>query len=99
MVVRTRPSAASRAPDESLSFLTRRSRLPASAARPLSSAAADTDATLAVHAIYAYITGIMHEWTLEPSAYDLLASAPALVDTFLAGLVAHPPRVRAAAIA
>ena len=57
---------------------------------------ADTDATLAVHAIYAYITGIMHEWTLEPSAYDLRASAPALVDTFLAGLRAHPPRVRAA---
>jgi TetR/AcrR family acrAB operon transcriptional repressor len=59
---------------------------------------ADTDATLALHAIYAYITGIMHEWTLEPTAYDLRASAPALVDTFLAGLVAHPPRMRAAAV-
>ena len=52
----------------------------------------DTDAHLAVHAIYAYITGIMHEWTAEPSAYDLRASAAALVDTFLAGLVARPPR-------
>jgi len=57
----------------------------------------ETDASLAVHAIYAYITGIMHEWTLEPTAYDLRASAAALVDTFLAGLVAQPPRIRAAA--
>jgi TetR/AcrR family acrAB operon transcriptional repressor len=51
----------------------------------------DTDATLAVHAVYAYITGIMHEWTLEPSAYDLRAHAGTLVDTLVAGLVARPP--------
>ncbi|MEO8486130.1 MAG: TetR family transcriptional regulator [Betaproteobacteria bacterium] len=57
--------------------------------------ARDTDTTLAVQALYAYITGIMHEWTLAPTAYDLRASAPALVDTFIAGLVANPPRVRA----
>ena len=56
----------------------------------------DTDTALTVHALYAYITGIMHEWTLEPTAYDLRASAGALVDTFLAGLVARPP-VRLAA--
>jgi TetR/AcrR family acrAB operon transcriptional repressor len=58
--------------------------------------ARDTDAALAVHAIYAYITGIMHGWTLEPAGYDLRASAPALVDTLIAGLVACPPRVRLA---
>ena len=38
------------------------------------------------------MTGIMHEWVLDPSAYDLNAAAPALIDTFLAGLAACPPR-------
>jgi TetR/AcrR family acrAB operon transcriptional repressor len=53
---------------------------------------ADTDAALATHALNAYFTGLMHEWTLDPSAYDLKRSAPAFIDTFLAGLVACPPR-------
>jgi TetR/AcrR family acrAB operon transcriptional repressor len=56
----------------------------------------DTDVPLAVQALYAYVTGIMHGWTLEPSSYDLRANAGALVDTFLAGLVARPPVRRAA---
>ena len=53
----------------------------------------DTDTALAVEALYAYLTGLMHGWTLDPSSFDLRACAPALVDTFIAGLVAHPPRV------
>ena len=53
----------------------------------------DTDAPLAVEALYAYLTGLMHGWTLDPSSFDLRACAPALVDTFIAGLVANPPRV------
>ena len=57
----------------------------------------DIDTKLAVQAIYAYLTGLMHQWTLDPSCCDLRASAPSLVDTFIAGLVASPPRVRAAA--
>ena len=57
-----------------------------------------TDVALAARAIHAFVTGLMHEWTLDPTAYDLRASAPALVDTFIAGLVAHPPRVIAAAV-
>ncbi|CAG1004672.1 HTH-type transcriptional regulator AcrR [Burkholderiales bacterium] len=56
----------------------------------------DTDTALAVHAVYAYVTGLMHEWTLDPAAYDLRASAPALVDAFIAGLAGNPPRVAAA---
>ncbi len=36
--------------------------------------------------------GIMHQWVLDPSAYDLAAAAPALIDTYLAGLLARPPR-------
>ena len=43
--------------------------------------------TLAMRALHAYVTGLMHEWTLDPDAYDLRTSAPALVDTFIAGLV------------
>ena len=57
----------------------------------------DTDCTLATHAVHAYVTGIMHEWTLDPSAYDLAVRAAALVDAFVAGLAACPPR-RAAAV-
>jgi len=57
----------------------------------------DTDTALAVQALYAYLTGLMHGWTLDPSSYDLRASTPALVDTFIAGLVANPPRMPHAA--
>ena len=52
----------------------------------------DTDTALAVEALYAYLTGLMHGWTLDPASFDLRACAPALVDTFVAGLVARPPR-------
>jgi TetR/AcrR family acrAB operon transcriptional repressor len=52
----------------------------------------DIDAALAAQGINALMVGIMHQWVLDPSAYDLAAAAPALIDTFLAGLVAHPPR-------
>ncbi len=57
----------------------------------------DTDVPLAAHALYAYLTGLMHQWTLDPSCCDLRATAPALVDTFMAGLSARPPRVRPSA--
>jgi TetR/AcrR family acrAB operon transcriptional repressor len=53
---------------------------------------ADVDAALAAHGLNALMVGIMHEWVLDPSAYDLEAAAPALIDTFLAGLAACPPR-------
>ncbi len=57
----------------------------------------DTHTALAVEALYAYLTGLMHGWTLDPTSFDLRACAPALVDTFVAGLVANPPRVPRAA--
>ena len=44
------------------------------------------------------MVGIMHEWVLDPSAYDLAAAAPALIDTYLAGLLARPPRRTARAM-
>jgi TetR/AcrR family acrAB operon transcriptional repressor len=59
----------------------------------------DTDATLAAHALHAFIMGLMHAWVQAPQAYDLAAAAPALVDSVITGLVNAPPRraVRAAA--
>jgi TetR/AcrR family acrAB operon transcriptional repressor len=53
----------------------------------------DLDAALATQALHAYMVGIMHEWVLDPAAYDLAAAAPGFIDIFLGGLVAKPPRV------
>lgn len=58
---------------------------------------ADLDAALATHGLNALMVGIMHEWVLDPEAFDLAEAAPALVDMFLAGLEARPPRTKAGA--
>jgi TetR/AcrR family transcriptional regulator, acrAB operon repressor len=61
---------------------------------------ADTDPFLATQGLHALMVGIMHEWVLDTSAYDLATAAPALIDMLLAGLKAAPPRrARAAASA
>ena len=52
---------------------------------------ADTDTRLATHMMHAYVIGLMHEWVLDPEAYDLATAAPALIDTCIAGLKARPP--------
>lgn len=54
----------------------------------------DTDSVLAARLLHAFMSGVMREWVLDKPAYDLGARAPCLVDTLLAGLVAHPPRRR-----
>ena len=51
----------------------------------------DTDTSLALHAIHSYLIGLIHEWLRDPEAYDLAQHAEAMVDLFLAGLVARPP--------
>ncbi len=53
---------------------------------------ADIDTALAAQGLNALMVGIMHEWVRNPSAYDLEAAAPALIDAFLAGLAIRPPR-------
>jgi TetR/AcrR family acrAB operon transcriptional repressor len=53
---------------------------------------ADTDTQLAANALYAYIGGVMRDWVQAPASFDLQATAPQLVDLFLAGLQAAPPR-------
>jgi TetR/AcrR family acrAB operon transcriptional repressor len=51
-----------------------------------------TDTHLAAQAMHAYIGGLMREWVQAPRSFDLKATAPALIDVFLAGLTARPPR-------
>lgn len=46
------------------------------------------DPALAAHTMHAYVIGIMHEWVLDPSAYDLAKRAPQIIDLYLAGLCA-----------
>jgi TetR/AcrR family acrAB operon transcriptional repressor len=54
--------------------------------------AADTDTEIAAHAMHAYMIGLMHEWVRSPGDYDLALAAASMVDCFLAGLKASPPR-------
>jgi TetR/AcrR family acrAB operon transcriptional repressor len=54
----------------------------------------DTDASLAARALHAYIGGIMQDWVLDPTGYDLASCAEGLVDAIIAGLRAAPPRVQ-----
>ena len=53
---------------------------------------ADVDPGLATQGLHALMVGIMHEWVLDPKAYDLEVAAPALIDMFIAGIKTHPPR-------
>lgn len=51
-----------------------------------------TDPTLAAHYLNAFMIGTMHQWVLDPAAFDLAELAPALADAVLAGLQAQPLR-------
>lgn len=53
---------------------------------------ADTDAVVAAQSLYAFVTGLMRSWVETPTRFDLGDLAPVLVDSFLAGLKAAPPR-------
>ncbi|MGB8436927.1 MAG: TetR family transcriptional regulator C-terminal domain-containing protein, partial [Burkholderiales bacterium] len=53
---------------------------------------AGTDTRLAAQGLYAFVTGLMRSWVETPNRFDLGVAAPALIDTFLAGLKAEPPR-------
>jgi TetR/AcrR family acrAB operon transcriptional repressor len=53
---------------------------------------ADTDTALATRLLHAFMSGVMREWVLDKTAYDLAARASSLVDTIVAGLAASPPR-------
>jgi TetR/AcrR family transcriptional regulator, acrAB operon repressor len=53
---------------------------------------AGTDTRLAAQGLYAFVTGLMRSWVETPNRFDLEATASSLVDVYLAGLVANPPR-------
>ena len=53
---------------------------------------AGTDTRLAAQGLYAFVTGLMRSWVETPGRFDLHAEAPALIDTFLSGVKASPPR-------
>lgn len=52
----------------------------------------DMDTGISVHALHSYLIGLLHEWLIDPSAYDLERHGEAMIKIFLAGLVANPPR-------
>jgi TetR/AcrR family acrAB operon transcriptional repressor len=52
----------------------------------------DTDTLLAAHMMNAYVVGVMHQWVRDPAAYDLRRAGQAVIDTFITGLRASPPR-------
>jgi len=53
---------------------------------------ADTDTHLAAHGAFAFVSGLMRDWIEAPDTFDLKAAAPQLIDTYIAGLRANPPR-------
>ena len=50
-----------------------------------------TDTAVAVQALNAYLIGLIYEWLVDPSAYELSRHAGTMIDVFLAGLLARPP--------
>jgi TetR/AcrR family acrAB operon transcriptional repressor len=52
---------------------------------------ASTDTWIAMQAIHAYLIGLIHEWLIEPNAYDLEKQAESMIDMFLTGLITRPP--------
>jgi TetR/AcrR family acrAB operon transcriptional repressor len=52
----------------------------------------DTDIQIAVQINHAFLIGLVHEWLIDPSAYDLAAHAESMIDAVLFGLVNRPPR-------
>jgi TetR/AcrR family acrAB operon transcriptional repressor len=54
---------------------------------------ADTDVRLAAQGLYAFVGGVMRDWVQSPQSYDLPTAAPALIDVYLSGLKANPPRL------
>jgi len=52
----------------------------------------DTDARLGAMAINAFISGLVRQWVVDESSYDLAEAGPRLVRVMLEGLRAAPPR-------
>lgn len=57
----------------------------------------DTDTHLAAQGAFSFVGGLMRDWVQSPSSFDLKAIAPQMVDMYVAGLRANPPRRAGAA--
>ncbi|MFZ6801427.1 TetR family transcriptional regulator [Undibacterium sp. Di24W] len=55
---------------------------------------ANTDIAIAVQINHAFLVGLVHEWLIDTSAYDLSAHAETMIDVLMAGLVARPPLLK-----
>jgi TetR/AcrR family transcriptional regulator, acrAB operon repressor len=53
---------------------------------------AETDTDLTGRLLHACVGGIMRDWILDKSAYDLAACAPTFIDSVMAGILARTPR-------
>jgi TetR/AcrR family acrAB operon transcriptional repressor len=51
----------------------------------------NTDTHLAMQAINGYLIGLIYEWLIDPTAYDLEQHAGSMIDICIAGLIARPP--------
>lgn len=56
---------------------------------------ANTDIAIAVQINHAFLIGLVHEWLIDPSAYDLSVHAETMIDVLMAGLVTRPPLIKA----
>jgi TetR/AcrR family acrAB operon transcriptional repressor len=56
---------------------------------------ANTDIAIAVQINHGLLVGLVHEWLIDPSAYDLSAHAETMIDVLMAGLVTRPPLLKA----
>lgn len=51
----------------------------------------NTNIPIAVQINHAFLIGLVHEWLIDPHAYDLAAHAEIMIDAVLFGLVNKPP--------
>lgn len=55
----------------------------------------NTDIQIAVQINHAFLIGLVHEWLIDPNAYDLAAHAEVMIDAVLFGLINKPPLKKA----
>lgn len=51
----------------------------------------ETDTHIAMQINDAFLIGLIYEWLVDPTAYDLATHAEAMLDVLMAGLLAKPP--------
>lgn len=52
----------------------------------------DTDTKIAAQGAFSFVGGLMRDWVQSPRSFDLKSAAPQMIDIYVAGLRANPPR-------